>query len=121
MAKFSLKQMIVEEISRMTDIDGTAARISKLITLKVTIPKKVWILLGEVEDEEGSEVVAVFKRNPNKKQQKEALKRHILRIYEAKSDAELEEKTGGSMEGQISRYTPEEGGALSVASREIEP
>jgi hypothetical protein len=73
MAKFSLKQMIVEEISRMTDIDGTAARISKLIT-----PKKVWILLGEWEGAEGcvmSHVIAVFKHNPTKKQQIKVEKR----------------------------------------------
>ena len=79
--KPSLKRMIVDEISEMTDIDETAARISKLITLKVTIPKKVWILLGEWEGAEGCEVIAVFKHNPTKKQQRKVEKREFIRRY----------------------------------------
>ena len=113
--KPSLKRMIADEISGMTDIDETAARISKLITLKVTIPKKVWILLGEVEDADGSEVVAVFKRNPTERQKKEALKRHIFCCYGVKNEKDLKEKAEIELTEEMDRYS------LNVYFRDIEP
>jgi len=42
---------------------------------------KVWILLGEWEGAEGCEVIAVFKHNPTKKQQRKVWKREFSRRY----------------------------------------
>jgi hypothetical protein len=76
-------------------------------------PQEVWILLGEVADTTGAEVIATFKHNPTKKEQKEALKKHILQAMSANDEIDLK--------AELARYTVAESGDMYVASSTTQP
>jgi hypothetical protein len=78
---------------------------------------KVWVLLGEMtESLTGRDVIAVFRRDPTKRQQQEALKRYIFGSYD--EEEELEEE---DIEDEVLSYEPQNGGSLEVVRCEVEP
>ncbi len=99
------------------EIRKTACQLTKAIdALPFVInhmPQKVWILLGEVADTTGAEVIATFKHNPTKKEQKEALKKHILQAMSANDEIDLK--------AELARYTVAESGDMYVASSTTQP
>lgn len=93
-------------------------RLSSLLTEAITkanakTPQKVWVLLGDVVDADGSEVIAVFRHNPTKKEQKEALKKYILQAMSDNDEIDLK--------AEMERYTVAQSGGTYVARSTTQP
>jgi len=78
---------------------------------------KVWILLGQRgdRDEDGSEVVAVFRHEPSKEEQQRVLEEHV------QATCGIIDPSPEDIREQMDWYTAAEGGSLVVTFTEAQP